>query len=148
MVPTQDHPVGKKTDRKEEEMSLKRNVALMQGLRYQGKGPMLAFILHRISGLGIALFVGLHMLASYLANQAWGAEAGVFINTIYEHWLFQVFMLFFALFHVINGLRILILDIWPKLVEHQREAIWMVWFVFLPVYSIALVVILKSGLGG
>ena len=129
-------------------MSLKRNVALMQGLRYQGKGPMLAFILHRVSGLGILLFVGLHMLASYLANQPWGADAGVFINTIYEGWLFQVFMLFFALFHVINGLRILILDIWPRLVEHQREAIWMVWFVFLPVYAIALIVILNSGLGG
>ncbi len=129
-------------------MSLKRNVGLMEGLRYQGKGPMLTYILHRIGGLGIVIFVALHMLASFLSNQAWGTNAGIFINTIYEHWLFQIFIFFCALFHAINGLRIVILDLWPKLIEYQREAIWIEWFVFLPIYSIALIVIIRSGLGG
>lgn len=129
-------------------MSLKRNVSLMEGLRYQGKGPMLTYILHRLGGLGIVIFVGIHMLASFLSNQAWGSSAGIFLNTIYEHWLFQIFIFSCALFHVINGLRIVILDLWPKLVEHQREAIWIEWFIFLPIYSIALIVILRSGLGG
>ena len=129
-------------------MGLNRNVGLMEALRYQGKGPFLTYILHRISGLGIVLFVGLHMLASYFSNHAWGTEAGIFMNTIYEHWLFQVFIFFFALFHAINGLRIVILDLWPKLIEYQREAIWLEWFVFIPVYGIALFVIVRSGLGG
>jgi succinate dehydrogenase / fumarate reductase cytochrome b subunit len=129
-------------------MGLKRNVSLMDGLRYQGKGPMLTFILHRISGLGIVIFVGLHMLASFLSNHAWGTSAGIFINTIYEHWLFQVFIIFCALFHVINGLRIVILDLWPKMIEFQRETIWVEWFVFLPIYAIALIVIIRGGLGG
>jgi succinate dehydrogenase / fumarate reductase cytochrome b subunit len=129
-------------------MGLKRNVGLMEGLRYQGKGPMLTYILHRVSGLGIVLFVGLHMLASYFSNHAWGTDAGIFINTIYESWIFQIFIIFLALFHVINGLRITILDLWPKLIEYQREAIWIEWFVFIPIYSIALIVIIRSGLGG
>ena len=129
-------------------MGLKRNVSLMEGLRYQGKGPMLTFILHRIGGLGIVIFVGLHVLASFLSNQAWGTSAGIFINTIYEHWLFQIFIFFFALFHVINGLRIVILDLWPKLIEYQREIIWVEWFIFLPIYSITLFVIIRGGLGG
>jgi len=129
-------------------MGLKRNVGLLEGLRYQGKGPFLTYILHRIGGLAIVTFVGLHILASFLSNQAWGTSAGIFINTIYEHWLFQIFIFFFALFHVINGLRIVILDLWPKLIEYQREAIWIEWFIFLPVYSIALLVIIRSGLGG
>jgi succinate dehydrogenase / fumarate reductase cytochrome b subunit len=129
-------------------MGLKRNVGLIEGLRYKGQGPMLTFVLHRISGLGIVLFVGLHILAGWLSNHAWGANTGIFINTIYESWIFQVFIFFCALFHVINGLRIVILDLWPKLIEYQREAIWIEWFVFLPVYGIALFVIIRSGLGG
>jgi succinate dehydrogenase / fumarate reductase, cytochrome b subunit len=129
-------------------MSLSRSVSLRQALRYQGKGPMLTYILHRISGLGIVTFVALHIIASYLMNQVWGSNLGIFINTIYENWIFQVFMFFFALFHVINGLRIVILDLWPKLMEFQREAIWAEWFVFIPLYGIALLVIIRGGLGG
>jgi succinate dehydrogenase / fumarate reductase cytochrome b subunit len=129
-------------------MGLTRNVSLMEGLRYQGKGPMLTYLLHRISGLSIVIFVALHMLASFLANHAWGTTVGIFINTIYENWLFQIFIIFCALFHIINGLRIVILDLWPKLIEYQREAIWIEWFVFLPIYGIALYVIIRGGLGG
>ena len=129
-------------------MALKRNVGLVTGLRYQGKGPMLTFILHRIGGLGIVIFVGLHISASYLMNQSWGSSVGIFINSIYEHWLFQIFIFFCALFHAINGLRIVILDLWPKLIEHQREAIWVEWAVFLPIYAIAVMVIVRTALGG
>ncbi len=128
-------------------MSLKRRVSLQEALRYQGKGPMLTYILHRIGGLGMVLFVSLHVLASFLMNQPWGAQAGIVINTIYEHWVFQIFIFFFVLFHVINGLRIVILDLWPKLIEHQREAIWLEWAVFLPIYGMALFVIVRNGLG-
>ena len=38
-------------------MELKRNVSLASALRYKGQGPMLAFILHRIGGVGMALFI-------------------------------------------------------------------------------------------
>jgi len=129
-------------------MGLKRDVGLMDGLRYQGKGPMLTYILHRVSGLAMVLFVGLHILASFISNQTWGSSTGIFINTIYENWAFQIFIFFCALFHVINGLRIVILDLWPKLIEYQREAIWLEWLVFLPIYILALIVIVRGALGG
>jgi len=128
-------------------MGLKRNVGLIEGLRYQGKGPMLAWILHRVSGLGIVLFVALHILASFLSQQ-FGSDLGVFINTIYENWIFQIFIFFCALFHAINGLRIVLLDLWPKLLEYQREAIWLEWFVFLPVFGMAVFILVRSGLAG
>jgi succinate dehydrogenase / fumarate reductase cytochrome b subunit len=128
-------------------MGLKRNVGLMEGLRYQGKGPMLAWILHRISGLGILLFVALHILASFLSQQ-FGSDVGVFINTIYENWIFQIFIYFCALFHTINGLRIVLLDLWPKLLEYQREAIWLEWFIFLPIFGMAVFILVRSGLAG
>jgi succinate dehydrogenase/fumarate reductase cytochrome b subunit len=52
-----------------------------------------------------------------------------------------------VLFHAINGLRITILDLWPRLLPHQREAVWVEWAVFLPLYGFAVYVILKTGLG-
>jgi succinate dehydrogenase / fumarate reductase cytochrome b subunit len=124
-------------------MGLSRHVSLGTGLRYQGKGPMLTFVLHRISGLGIVIFVGTHILASFMAG-----PAGSLINKIYENWIFQVFVFFCALFHAINGMRITILDLWPDLLEYQREATWVEWAVFLPLYGIAAYVIISKGLGG
>jgi succinate dehydrogenase / fumarate reductase cytochrome b subunit len=129
-------------------MGLSRNVSLRDALRYQGKGPMLTFILHRISGLGIVLFVSSHVLASFMMNQTWGAQAGVFINSIFESWLFQIFIIFCVLFHAINGLRITLLDLWPKLIEYQREAIWLEWCIFIPIYSMVFYVLIRGGLGG
>ena len=115
----------------------------MEGLRYQGGGPQTAWLLHRISGLGIVLFVSLHILASFL-----GGDFGRFTNTVYESWWFQIIIIFCALFHGINGLRITILDLWPKLFEFDREAIWIEWFIFLPVYGLAVIVIIRTALGG
>ena len=122
-------------------MGLNRNVSLATGLRYKGKGPMLTFVLHRISGLGIVIFVGTHILASFVAG-----PAGRSINAVYESWFFQIFVFFCALFHAINGLRITILDLWPALIEHQRQAIWVEWAVFIPLFSIAVIVIVSNGL--
>ncbi len=124
-------------------MGLKRNVSLSTALRYKGQGPMLTFVLHRIGGLGIAIFVTTHILASFL-----GGKGGVFVNGIYENWIFQLFIFFCVLFHAINGLRITVLDLFPKLIEHSREAIWLEWAVFLPLYGFAVYVIVRAGLGG
>ena len=128
-------------------MALKRQVGLTQGLRYKGGGPMLVWVLHRISGIGIALFVGLHILASF-SNQLFGWDLADSINTIYMSPYFQIVVIFCALFHAINGLRITILDLWPKLIEHQREAIWVEWAVFIPVFGLSVLVILSTAVGG
>lgn len=129
-------------------MQLPRRVTLRQGLRYRGQGPMLAFVLHRLSGLGMVLFVSMHILAAWLTSRSGSTEVGIAINAFYESRLLQALLFFCALFHAINGLRIVILDFWPRLLEYQREAIWLEWAVFLPVYTLALWVILNGGSGG
>src|SRR5678815_5993876 len=113
-------------------MELKRNVSLASALRYKGQGPMLTFILHRIGGLGMALFITMHILASFM-----GGKTGGFLNSIYENGVFQTFIFFCVLFHAINGLRITIVDLFPKLLPYEREAIWVEWAVFIPLYAIA-----------
>jgi succinate dehydrogenase / fumarate reductase cytochrome b subunit len=124
-------------------MSLTRNVSLAAALRYKGQGPMLTYVLHRIGGLGMAIFITIHILSSFV-----GGKTGVFVNSIYENWLFQIFIFFCVLFHAINGLRITILDLWPRLIVYQREAIWLEWAVFLSVYGFAVLVIVSTALGG
>ena len=123
-------------------MSLKRNVSLGTALRYRGEGPMLTFVLHRIGGVGMAIFITMHILASFL-----GGSIGGFLNGIYENWLFQIFIFFCALFHAINGLRITIVDLFPKLLVYQREAIWVEWAVFIPIFAIAVFVIISTAGG-
>jgi|SRR3990172_839937 len=124
-------------------MGLKRNVSLATGLKYKGQGPMLTFVLHRIGGLGMAVFLTVHILSSFL-----GGDIGKFLNLVYENWAFQIVVFFCVLFHAINGLRITILDLWPNLIPHQREAIWVEWAVFIPVYVFAVFVITTTALGG
>jgi len=124
-------------------MGLKRNVGLATALRYKGQGPMLTYVLHRVGGIGMAVFITIHILSSFV-----GGKVGTFTNSIYENWIFQIFIFFFVLFHAINGLRITILDLFPKLIEHQREAIWVEWAFFIPIYGLALFVIVSKGLGG
>jgi succinate dehydrogenase / fumarate reductase cytochrome b subunit len=123
-------------------MSLKKNVSLATALRYKGQGPFLTFILHRIGGLGMAIFITMHLLASFQ-----GGNVGRFLNNIYENGVFQIFIFFCVLFHAINGLRITILDLWPKLLVYQREAIWVEWAVFIPIYCFAVFVIVRASLG-
>lgn len=124
-------------------MGLKRDVSLSAGLRYKGPSGYLTYILHRIGGLGMAIFITVHLLASFI-----GGRTGGFFNGIYENWAFQIFIFFCVLFHAINGLRITILDLWPKLLDYQKEAIWIEWAVFIPLFGISVFVIMNTALGG
>jgi succinate dehydrogenase / fumarate reductase cytochrome b subunit len=127
-------------------MALKRNVGL-QGFTYRGGGPMLSWMLHRVTGVAIALFVGTHVIASFFMQQ-FGSDWATIINTVYESIYFQVVVIFIVLYHALNGLRIIILDIWPKLLEYQREATWIEWLIFLPVYGMTIVIMILNKLHG
>jgi len=128
-------------------MVVKRNVGLLTGLKYRGGSPMLVWLLHRISGLGIIIFVTLHMLAGLLIQQ-YGGTLAVTINTVYESIYFQIFIYFCVIFHTLNGLRIVIMDIWPKLLEYQREVIWLEWLIFVPTYGLVVFVMISNAIKG
>ena len=120
-------------------MSLKRDVPLAAALRYKGQGPMLTYILHRLGGSALFVFFTLYVLV--LA----GVEA---VEVVFGNPLFQFVILALGLFHAVNGLRITILDLWPRLLEHQRGIIQAEWVVLLLVYGLTAFAILKSGLAG
>ncbi|MCK4801460.1 MAG: hypothetical protein KAS84_05675, partial [Anaerolineales bacterium] len=132
---------------KEETMALSRKVGLIAGAKYKGGGPMLSWVLHRISGLGIIIFVTLHVIASFLTQQL-GSDLGIFVNTIYESIYFQLFIVFCAIFHGVNGFRIILLDIWPRLIRYQKESTWIEWFVIVPLYGLIVFIMIQRFLQG
>jgi succinate dehydrogenase / fumarate reductase cytochrome b subunit len=127
-------------------MALKQNVVLA-GLKYRGGGPMLAWLLHRIGGLAMIIFVSGHVLASFFQHQL-GSNLATTINQIYESIYFQVPLYFAVIFHVINGLRIILLDTWPKMLEYQRELTWLEWLVFIPVYGLVIFIMITRAASG
>lgn len=119
----------------------------LQGMRYKGGGPMLAWLLHRIGGLAMVIFVGMHILASFSSQQL-GSDLAVTLNLIYSNWVFQAVLYFFVLFHALNGMRIILLDFWPQFLKYQREATWLQWAVLLPLYGMVLFFMITSALAG
>ena len=120
-------------------MGLKRNVSLSTALEYKGGGPYLTYILHRIGGSALFIFFTIYILALL------GVQAAI---GILANWVFQLVFLPFMLFHAINGLRITILDLSPKLIEHYRTAINIEWVVYVLVVAFALFVVLQNAFGG
>lgn len=117
-------------------MSRLARVTIPQFLAYRGGQPMIAWLLHRISGVGIVLFVSLHVVAAFFLNAVQGTTGDVAnaLTTFYESLPMQVFILFCVLYHATNGLRIVILDMWPALHRFNREAMWVQWALFLPMF--------------
>jgi succinate dehydrogenase / fumarate reductase cytochrome b subunit len=120
-------------------MGVNRNVSLSTALGYKGRAPMLTYWLHRVGGVSLFVFFILYILALLGVRP---------VDAVFSNPLFQIFILFFALFHAVNGMRITILDLWPRLILQYRRAIWIEWAAFIVLYVFALAVILRSALGG
>lgn len=120
-------------------MSLKRNISLASGLSYRGGGPYLGYILHRIGGSALFIFFTLYILSLLGMN---------FASALFSHWLVQAILLVFGLFHAINGLRITILDLFPKLIEGYRTALNIQWVMYILLTGYALLVVMRNAFGG
>ena len=99
-----------------------RNTRLSESLRYKGREGMWTWMLHRVTGLGILLFLVIHVVDT-AAVIYWPG----FYNkslAIYRHPLFrlgELAIFFSVLYHALNGLRIIIQDFWPHAMRHQRK---------------------------
>jgi succinate dehydrogenase/fumarate reductase cytochrome b subunit len=118
-----------------------RNVSLSAALKYKGQAPYLTYILHRMGGAMMAIFITTHILATFAEMQGWQIgklNIGDLINDIYISPPFQIIFMFGVLFHLINGMRITILDLFPeKLIPYHRQAILIEWIIFILVYGFA-----------
>ena len=90
-------------------------------MRYQGGIGQWSWILHRVTGVGVLVFLCLHVLDTALV--VLGEEHYNDIMALYRHPVFRVMEvgLFAAvLYHALNGVRIILFDVWVNLTQFQR----------------------------
>lgn len=94
-------------------------------ISYRGAEGHWAWLLHRLSGLGIALFLSMHIISIFSVGL--GPEAYGFLHeTLYSSApakVLEVLLIFGVLFHAANGMRIIIIDFFPRLGKYQRTIV-------------------------
>jgi len=95
-------------------------------VRYRGREGQLSFLLHRLSGLGVVLFLTIHILDTAMVY----FYPSLYVHAIelYRSTLFgigEIGLVFAVLYHGSNGIRIAIFDWFPQLwtIERERKAV-------------------------
>ena len=92
-------------------------------MRYRGAIGQWSWVLHRLTGVGVVLFLALHVI-----DTSWAVfYPDLYVKAIaaYQSPLFTIgeFGLVFAVvYHAFNGIRIVIFDYKPELWRHQAQA--------------------------
>jgi len=117
-------------------------------LRYRGSEGMVAWAFHRISGLAILAFVLLHVFDIYLA----GADPKVYDDLLSFYAstpgrIMEVLLGAALLYHSLNGIRILLMDFWPRLTVYHKQLWYANWSIFLAVGLPGAFIIMRPALG-
>ena len=117
-------------------------------LRYRGSEGMIAWAFHRIAGIAIWLFVMLHVLDIYLA----GGDPNVY-NDLLKFYasplgrILEVLLGAALLYHALNGVRILLMDFWPRLTVYHKQMWYVNWAIFVGFGVPGAIIILKPIFG-
>jgi succinate dehydrogenase / fumarate reductase cytochrome b subunit len=117
-------------------------------LRYRGSEGMVAWAFHRISGLAIFAFVLLHVFDIYLA----GADPKVYDDLLKFYAspagrILEVLLGAALFYHSLNGIRILLMDFWPRLTVYHKQMWYANWVIFIVVGVPGAIIILKPIFG-
>jgi len=88
---------------------------------YKGHPRQYSWILHRITGVAIILFLFMHVVDTALIG--WGPEAYDRVLRAYQNplvHLLELGLVIAVLYHSINGFKITLIDFFPKLVTYIR----------------------------
>lgn len=95
---------------------------------YRGREGQWAFLLHRVSGIAIALYLLIHVLNISLAM--FGPDVANAAMVMFHSWPFRFLLLALGAgvtYHALNGLRIIAMDLTGWGVRHQRT----LWYIVL-----------------
>ncbi len=100
-------------------------------LTYRGGTGHWSWILHRVTGVGVFLFLLIHVIDISLIG--WGP--GIFnkLLFLYRHPVFrvgEVALLGAVVYHAVNGIRICIIDFWPEATGVHRQLAYAVGIIF------------------
>lgn len=88
---------------------------------YKGQSGMWSWLFHRISGLGILLFLFIHIVDVSMLSFG----PGVYNQSVvlFDYWVVRLLSLALVvavLYHTFNGIRIMAIDFWRKGSRYQR----------------------------
>lgn len=117
---------------------------------YRGGIGQWSWALHRLTGVGVMLFLMVHILdtALILLGPVWYNR----VLAIYRMPLFglmEIGLFAAVLYHALNGIRIVVIDFWPASTQYHKQMFYAVLaiflLVFIPVGFIMLGHIFRSG---
>jgi succinate dehydrogenase / fumarate reductase cytochrome b subunit len=88
---------------------------VVNSLRYRGREGQWAWMLHRVTGIGVVLFLMLHIFDIFL--MAAGKETFEMFLDLYTAAPFRVLeagLIFAVIYHALNGTRVIMVDFWPQ----------------------------------
>jgi succinate dehydrogenase cytochrome b subunit len=104
-------------------------------LTYRGREGHWSWILHRVTGVGVFLFLMVHIVDT--AFIGWGPELYNKAMAFYRLPFFRVGEVVLAgmvLYHALNGIRIIIIDFWPQATVVHRKLVYAVAVVFAVIF--------------
>ncbi|MGD8793026.1 MAG: succinate dehydrogenase, cytochrome b556 subunit [Anaerolineae bacterium] len=97
--------------------------SFFQSVTYRGHEGQAAWMLHRITGVGVFLFLAMHIANIFL--MAFPSEVFDSMLFLYHSLLFKLLSIFGlylgVLYHALNGIRVMIVDFWPGAGRYQAR---------------------------
>jgi len=110
-------------------------VAWFRAVTYRGREGQIAWMLHRLTGLGVFFFLALHIIDIFLMS--FGPDLFNALLFFYHQFLLKLSIVFGlfpgVLYHGLNGIRVVSMDFWPGLGKKQA----MLWRVQMVVFAAA-----------
>ena len=109
--------------------------------RYQGGVGMLAWLLHRVSGLALSFYLLLHiwdLRAAQRGAQAFDEAMATFQSPFWK--VMDLLLLAAVLFHGLNGIRLLLFDAGQGL-RYQRQLFWVAFGLTIAIFIFSAVMV-------
>ncbi len=102
-------------------MVAQKGSSLVTLFGYRISWAQLAWFGHRASGLGVLLFLFAHVVET--ATVALGPDVYNFTQTLYHNLparLGEILLMAALVYHSLNGLRVIMMDFWPRTTVYYR----------------------------
>ena len=95
------------------------------GRLYRGREGQWSWLAHRVTGVAIILFLFAHVVDTALVG--WGPNAYNRVVSVYHNpfiRLLELGLVAAVIYHALNGIRIMIIDFWPRASDINRQLIY------------------------
>jgi succinate dehydrogenase / fumarate reductase cytochrome b subunit len=111
--------------------------SIFRAATYRGREGQIAWMLHRVTGVGVFLFLAMHISNIFLMSfpsHVFNSVLFLYHSVLFK--LLSIFGLYLGvLYHALNGIRVMVVDFWPGAGRYQAP----LWRVQMVVFIVAYV---------